>query len=120
MKRLEHPDGITPIRSDPPTVTDMFDRFLSAVEGLRDAFERDRQETQAQIAAIHERLDAMGGAGPRWLRVDEAVDYMGIGRTKLYDLIYTKQITRYGPAHMPRFRSDDLDAYLERASRNVS
>lgn len=48
-----------------------------------------------------------------WLSLDEAVEYLGIGKTKLYQLANDAKIPASKLDKQWRFNSDDLDAWLK-------
>lgn len=53
-----------------------------------------------------------------WMTTEETMTYVGIGRSKLYDLARQGQIPRHKVGKIWRFHRDDIDAWV-RASRPV-
>ena len=53
-----------------------------------------------------------------WMTIEETMKYLGIGRSKLYELARKKQIPRHKVGKIWRFHRDDVDAWV-RASRPV-
>lgn len=53
-----------------------------------------------------------------WMTVEETTSYLGIGKSKLYDLAQADEIPRHKVGKVWKFHRDDLDAWV-RASRSI-
>ena len=53
-----------------------------------------------------------------WMTVEETTNYLGIGKSKLYDLAQAGEIPRHKLGKVWKFHRDDLDAWV-RASRSI-
>lgn len=53
-----------------------------------------------------------------WMTVEETTSYLGIGKSKLYDLAQAGEIPRHKVGKVWKFHRDDLDAWV-RASRSI-
>jgi len=57
------------------------------------------------------------GADPgqkEWFTTDELIRWLGIGRTKTYELLRTGEIPSYKIGRVRRIRRRDVEAWLER------
>ena len=54
-----------------------------------------------------------------WMTADETVQYLGIGKSKLYELAQAGEIPRHKVGKSWKFHRDDLDAWV-RASRSIA
>ena len=53
-----------------------------------------------------------------WMTVEETASYLGIGKSKLYELAQAGEIPRHKVGKVWKFNRDDLDAWV-RASRSI-
>lgn len=49
-----------------------------------------------------------------WFTTDELVRWLGLGRTKAYEMLRTGEIPSYKIGRIRRIRRQDLEAWLER------
>jgi excisionase family DNA binding protein len=49
-----------------------------------------------------------------WFTTDELIRWLGIGRTKTYELLRTGEIPSYKIGRVRRIRRGDVEAWLER------
>lgn len=49
----------------------------------------------------------------KWMTSDEAQEYLRIGKTKFYSLLYSGKLPSYRIGRAHRLRRADLDAFVE-------
>jgi excisionase family DNA binding protein len=49
-----------------------------------------------------------------WFTTDELVNWLGLGRTKAYEMLRSGEIPSYKIGRIRRIRRQDVDAWLER------
>jgi len=49
-----------------------------------------------------------------WFTTDELVRWLGLGRTKTYEMLRSGEIPNYKIGRIRRIRRQDVDAWLER------
>ena len=84
--------------------------------GLRETMEqmeaRDRPGEGTNLATV--RREGIEAENKDWYSPDELWQWLGLGRTKIYELLRSGEIPSYKIGRVRRIRRRDLEAWLER------